>query len=90
MNKTTLIENIAGATSLAKAHVEKVLDQFVDQVTQSLHQGDEISLKGFGSFSVVATKERQGRNPSTGQTLTIPASRKPKFKPSKVLKEAIE
>ena len=82
MNKTELVEAIASST-------EMTVTAFVDVVTEALVKGDKVSLKGFGNFEVRERGERTGRNPRTGETMTIAASKAPAFKSSSALKNAV-
>ena len=89
MNKTELVEAIASSTEMTKTDVDKVVTAFVDVVTEALVKGDKVSLKGFGNFEVRERGERTGRNPRTGETMTIAASEAPAFKSSSALKNAV-
>lgn len=89
MNKTELITAIADKSSITKSDAEKALNAFVDVVTDALSDGDKVQLIGFGTFEVGERAERTGRNPQTGEEITIPACKTPKFKAGKVLKEAV-
>lgn len=89
MNKSELIQAIADETELHKNDVAGFLDGFVEVVKQELKDGNDITLVGFGTFTVTAKPERTGRNPKTGEPLTIAAHKSPKFKPGKLLKEAV-
>lgn len=89
MNKTQLIEQMAESSGLSKADSGKALDAFIDSITKALVNGEEISLIGFGRFHVTVRDERIGRNPQTGQQITIPAGKQPRFTPGKTLKNAI-
>ncbi len=89
MNKNELISTIAESTGLTKQDVTKTLDAFTETITSALKKGDEVRLVGFGTFAVSERKETAGRNPRTGEKITIPAARVPKFKPGKALKEEI-
>ena len=89
MNKTELVEAIASSTEMTKTDVDKVVTAFVDVVTEALVKGDKVSLKGFGNFEVRERGERTGRNPRTGETMTIAASTAPAFKSSSALKNAV-
>lgn len=89
MNKTELVEAIASSTEMTKTDVDKVVTAFVDVVTEALVNGDKVSLKGFGNFEVRERGERTGRNPRTGETMTIAASKAPAFKASSALKGAV-
>lgn len=90
MNKSDLIEKIAEAADISKAAAARALDAFTDAVTVALKEGDTVSLVGFGTFSVKERAARKGRNPQTGATIEIKASKTPSFKPGKALKEAIQ
>lgn len=89
MTKTELVNSMAEKAGLSKADAEKALKAFVDSVTDTLQQGDKISLVGFGTFSVGDRAARTGKNPQTGATLQIPAAKVPKFKAGKALKDAV-
>jgi DNA-binding protein HU-beta len=89
MNKTELVAAMAKETELSKKDVEAVLKSFVDVVTAELKKGGRIQLVGFGTFEVSERAEREGRNPQTGETMKISASKAPKFKAGKALKDAI-
>ena len=89
MNKAELIEAIASSTEMTKTDVDKVITSFVDVVTDALTKGEKVSLKGFGNFEVRERGERTGRNPRTGEPMTIAASKAPAFKPRKDIKNAV-
>lgn len=89
MNKTEFIAAIAEEAGLSKADATKAVKAFGDVVTAELKKGEKIQLVGFGTFEVSKRAERQGRNPLTGEAMTIAASNVPKFKPGKALKDAI-
>jgi DNA-binding protein HU-beta len=89
MNKGELIEAVAAAADLTKADATKAVEAFVDTVTRALRKGDQVSIVGFGSFAVKSRAARQGRNPKTGETIEIAASRVPGFKAGKALKDAV-
>lgn len=89
MNKTELIEAIASKTEMTKTDVDKVVSSLVDVVTDALANGDKVSLKGFGNFEVRTRDARIGRNPRTGETMEIAASKAPAFKASSALKKAV-
>ena len=89
MNKTELIAAIADQAELSKKDSEKALKAFIDVVTEELKKGEKIQLVGFGTFEVSERAERTGRNPQTGKEMVIPASKAPKFKAGKALKDAI-
>jgi DNA-binding protein HU-beta len=89
MNKSDLIDAMADAADISKAAAGRALDGLVDAVTRALKSGDSVSLVGFGTFTVRERAARTGRNPQTGQTINIPASKNPAFKAGKALKDAV-
>jgi len=89
MNKGELIEAVAAAADLTKADATKAVEAVLEAVTRTLKKGDQVAIVGFGSFSVKSRAARQGRNPKTGATIDIPASRVPGFKAGKALKDAV-
>lgn len=89
MNKTDLIERVAASAELSKADATKAVEAILDGITSSLKMGDPVTLIGFGTFSVTDRAERTGRNPQTGETITIRAAKTPKFKAGKALKDAL-
>lgn len=89
MNKNELVEAIALSTEITKTYVDKVVTSLTEVITDELEKGDSVSLKGFGTFEVRSRSERTGRNPRTGETLVIPASKVPAFKVSSALKKAV-
>lgn len=89
MNKNDLIAVVANNTGLSKADSLKAVDGVFDAIADSLKAGEEVRLVGFGTFNVTHRKQSQGRNPRTGESITIPASNQPKFKAGKGLKEAV-
>ena len=89
MNKTELVNVVAAETNLAKKDVDAVVTATIKAVTDALKEGDKVALIGFGTFEVKATAEREGRNPKTGETITIAASKSPAFSAGKALKDAI-
>lgn len=90
MNKTELIAAMAEEAELSKKDAEKALTAFINVVADTLVDGDKIAITGFGTFEVAERAERQGRNPATGETITIAASKSPKFKAGKALKDAVK
>ena len=90
MNKTELITGMAEKAEISKKDAEKVLNAFTNIVADTLVDGDKVSITGFGTFEVVERAERQGRNPATGETITIAASKSPKFKAGKALKDSVK
>ncbi|MDQ2068948.1 HU family DNA-binding protein [Natronospira bacteriovora] len=89
MNKQELIEAVAASADLSKADATRAVDSMVDTVTQALKKGDQVTLVGFGTFSVKERAARTGRNPQTGATIQIAASKVPGFKAGKALKDAV-
>ena len=89
MNKVELVAAIAEKAELSKKDAEKALSAFTNVVADTLVDGDKVQIVGFGTFEVAERAERQGRNPSTGESITIAASKSPKFKAGKALKDAI-
>jgi DNA-binding protein HU-beta len=89
MNKGELIDAVAAAADLTKSDATKAVEAFLDTVTRTLKKGEQVSIVGFGSFAVKARASRQGRNPKTGETITIAASKVPGFKAGKALKDAV-
>lgn len=89
MNKTELVEFIATQADLSKAKAAEAVDAFVDAVTTSLKKGKDVTLVGFGTFTISKRAARTGRNPQTGATIKIAASKAPKFRPGKSLKDAV-
>jgi DNA-binding protein HU-beta len=89
MNKSELIDSIADKSGLNKTQAGDALNAVMESVGEALEAGDSISLVGFGTFSVKDRKARTGRNPKTGEELSIPASKVPSFKAGKNLKERL-
>jgi DNA-binding protein HU-beta len=89
MNKGELIESVASQTSLSKADAGRAVDAIIDAISGTLQTGGQVSLVGFGTFTVKQRAARQGRNPRTGETIQIKASRVPGFKAGKALKDAV-
>lgn len=89
MNKTELVAAIAEQSELSKKDSEKALKAFIDVVTSELKKGEKIQLVGFGTFEVIERAAREGRNPLTGEKMKIKASKAPKFKAGKALKDAV-
>ncbi|WP_018575882.1 HU family DNA-binding protein [Legionella shakespearei] len=90
MNKSELVDAIASGAGLTKAVASTVLEAFTSTVTDALKSGDQVVIPGFGSFSTGNRSARTGRNPQTGKTIQIKASRVAKFKAGKNLKEAVQ
>ena len=89
MNKAELIDAVASSADLSKAVATQAVDAVVDTITESLRNGDSVTLVGFGTFEVRARAARTGRNPQTGEEIQIKASRAPAFKAGKALKDAV-
>lgn len=89
MNKNDLIAAVAEKTGLTKAQAGEAVDAVLDAITGTLKSGDEVRIIGFGNFSVSERAASEGRNPRTGETIQIPASKTPKFKAGKGLKDAV-
>jgi len=89
MNKADIISAVAERSEISKKDAEKVVNAFVDMLTDALVQGEKVQLVGFGSFEVKERAARIGRNPRTKESIEIPASKTPVFKPGKALKDAV-
>jgi DNA-binding protein HU-beta len=89
MNKTELIDAVAESAELTKAEAGRAVDAVVASVTKALKGGDAVTLVGFGTFQVRDRAARTGRNPKTGDTIKIAASKNPSFKAGKALKDAV-
>ena len=89
MNKTELVAAIAGKTELSKKDSEKALKAFIEVVSEQLKKGEKIQMVGFGTFEVSNRAARTGKNPQTGKVIKIAASKAPKFKAGKALKETV-
>ena len=87
MNKTELVAAMAVQTNLSKKDAEAALKAFIDVVSEELKKGEKVQLVGFGTFEVSERAAREGRNPQTGETMEIKASKTPKFKAGKALKD---
>lgn len=90
MSKADLLNVVAAKTEMKKKDVELVVNAALDAIVEAMKAGDKVQLIGFGTFEVKATAAREGRNPKTGEAITIPAGKKPAFSPSKAMKDAIE
>lgn len=90
MNKSELIESVSAASGLSKADSQRALDATIEVIGKALKKGDTVSLVGFGTFSVKKRAARTGRNPATGETIKIKASKTPSFKAGKGFKDAIK
>ncbi|WP_293373212.1 HU family DNA-binding protein [Nevskia sp.] len=90
MNKSELVAAVADAAELSKTDAGKAIDALVEVIANALKNDDKVSLVGFGTFAIRARAERTGRNPKTGKTLKIAASKNPSFKAGKALKDAVK
>ena len=89
MNKNDLVSAVASSTGMSKADSAKAVEGVFDAISGALSSGGDVRIVGFGTFSVANRKATTGRNPRTGQAIQIPASKQPKFKAGKGLKEAV-
>jgi DNA-binding protein HU-beta len=89
VNKNDLVAAVAEISGLGKADAGKGVDAVLEAVTKALASGDDVRLVGFGTFSVAERKASEGRNPRTGETIQIAASKQPKFKAGKALKDSV-
>ena len=89
MNKNDLVDAVANSTGLSKSDGTVAVDTMLASIADALKGGDEVRLTGFGTFSVSQRKASEGRNPRTGEPIKIPASKLPKFKAGKTLKQAL-
>ena len=89
MNKAELIDAVANAADLSKASATRAVDAVLDTITGTLQKGDSVTLVGFGTFEVRERAARAGRNPQTGETIQIKASKAPAFKAGKAFKDAV-
>jgi DNA-binding protein HU-beta len=90
MTKKEIVAKAADAAGISKAKAEVAINAAFDGITSSLKKGDKVTFVGFGTFSTSFRKARMGRNPRTGATINIPASKVPKFKAGKALKNSIQ
>ncbi|MCC7015866.1 MAG: HU family DNA-binding protein [Rhodospirillales bacterium] len=89
MNKEDLIEALTTSAGLTKADAGRVVDSVIATITKTLSKGEEVRLAGFGAFVVTKRAASTGRNPRTGETIQIPASKNPKLRAAKALKDAV-
>ena len=89
MTKAQLIDEVARVADLSRKHAELIIDIFFQSIVTALERGEKIELRGFGSFRIRQRNARQGRNPKTGETVSVPAKRIPYFKPGRELKELL-
>lgn len=90
MSKAKMTEKVAAKMNSPKTEASKNIEAFLDTIQEALASGEDVKIPGFGSFSVAHRQERQGRNPQTGEIMTIPANKTIKFSPGKTLKEAVK
>ncbi len=90
MNKSELVDLVAEKTEMSKKDSEKAVKAVLESITDGLVKGDKVQLVGFGTFEVRSRKEREGRNPATGEKIKIKALKVPAFKPGKALKEKVK
>lgn len=90
MNKMSLVEKVHGLLGTTKVQAEQVVDAIFGSITDALKKGDDVSIAGFGIFEVKKRAARQARNPKTGEAVHVPATKVPKFKAAKALKEAVK
>ena len=90
MNKSELVDAIAEGADISKASAGRALDSAIEAITSALSNGDQVSLVGFGTYSVKHRAARTGRNPQTGSEIQIAASNVPSFKAGKALKDAVD
>lgn len=89
MNKQELVDSVAKEAGLTKADTARAVDSVINQIKKALKQNDKVQLVGFGTFEVAKRAASKGRNPRTGEPINIPASKMPKFKAGKGLKDAV-
>ncbi len=90
MNKQSLVEAVHAILNGTKVQAEQVVDAVFDSIVSGLKKGDDVSIAGLGIFSVKARASRQARNPRTGEAITVPAMKVPKFRAAKALKDAVK
>jgi len=89
VNRNELVDAVAGKTDLKKSEASKAVDAVFESITDALREGGEVRLVGFGTFSVSSRAASEGRNPRTGEKIQIAASKQPKFKPGKGLRDSL-
>lgn len=89
MNKSELVRKVAADTRLSRGEAEEVVDSTIENIVKALSDGDDVRLMGFGVFTVSRRKGSEARNPKTGKIIKLPASNRARFKPGKLLKEAV-
>jgi DNA-binding protein HU-beta len=90
MNKQALIEEISEKVGVQKTQAEQGIECIIDSIVRTLKRGEEVSIAGLGIFSAKMRASRQARNPRTGETITVPSMRVPKFRAAKALKDAVK
>jgi DNA-binding protein HU-beta len=90
MNKADIVEKVHGVLGSTKADAERAVECVIESITKALSSGDEVSVAGLGIFVTKARPARDGRNPRTGESIRIAATRTPKFRPAKALKDAVK
>ena len=90
MNKSELAEVIRGVGDYSKAEADRIVERLFDTIIDSVSKGEQVSVAGFGIFESRERKARTGRNPRTGESISIPASKSPKFRPAKMFKDAVK
>jgi DNA-binding protein HU-beta len=89
MNKSDIVAKVAAETGMSQTALDMALGKVFKTISDSLAGGEDVAISGFGSFTVRSRKARQGRNPATGESMTIPASKSVGFKAAKALKDAV-
>ena len=90
MNKASIVDSIHGKLGGTKVQAEEIVDMMIDSIVSTLKGGGEVSIAGLGIFSTKQRAARQARNPRTGESISVPAMRVPKFRAAKALKEAVK
>lgn len=90
MNKTAIVDAVHNKLGTTKVQAEEVVDTVIESIVSTLKSGGEVSIAGLGIFSTKERAARQARNPRTGETISVPAMRVPKFRPAKALKDAVK
>lgn len=90
MTRKELIDEVVNVTGETKVKTKAVIDATLDAIVNAIINGDKVALVGFGTFDITERAEREGRNPQTGESITIPATKSPKFKAAKAFKDAIK
>ena len=90
MNKQALVELVHSKVNGTKVQAEEIVESIISEITKTLKKGDEVSIAGLGIFSVKPRAARMARNPKTGEQVKVPATRVPRFRPAKALKDAVK